>query len=261
MDIPGLHRSGRRIPLEISFAESRNGSGVFFVGFLRDLSERHWGHSRLAAQYAVAELLSTADDEQIALREILACIGEHLGFSTGNLWLVEQDRLVWSAAWHAQETATASFTEASRQRTFTAGEGLPGRVWAQEVPAWIAAIAEDENFPRADAALASGLRSGLGFRVRRGAHVVGVIEYFSNSVRPLEPTLVQILNAVGHQISQFLERKHAQDSLRATEAQYRMLFENSNDAFGVSVDERFVYVNQAYAAMFRYDVPKTLEVS
>ena len=51
------------------------------------------------------------------------------------------------------------------------------------------------------------------------------MEYFSTHVRPLEPTLVQILNAIGQQISQFLARQRAQSALRTTETQHRLIFE------------------------------------
>lgn len=252
IELPGLHRSGREIPLEISFAEARFDSQIFFAGFMRDLSERRWSHARLAAQYAVAEILSVGEDETRVLQDILSSAGEHLGFAAGNLWMVEQDGLRWNGSWHTPAIKTDIFDRASRTQKFSRGEGLPGRAWEQEAPAWITTLAGDTNFSRAEAASAAHLQSGLAFPICRGPRVVGVMEYFSTHVRPLEPTLLQILNAISQQISQFLARKYAQDALLTTEAQHRILFENSNDAFGVSVDEHFLYVNQAFATMFGY---------
>jgi PAS domain S-box-containing protein len=253
IEMPGLHRSGRRVPLEINVAEVRNGEQVFFAGSLRDLSERHWSHARLAAQYAVADILSTADDESHALTEILACVGEHLDFAAGNVWLVRQDRLHWQAAWRAPGFQSDIFESASRAHPLRLGEGLPGRAWADDAPAWIATLEADPNLPRKSAALGVDLRSGLAFPLRSGSQIVGVMEFFSTYVRPLEPTLFQMLAALAKQTAQFLARHRAQHALRDTEAQHRTLFENANDAFGVSVEEQFVYVNQAFAKMFGYD--------
>jgi PAS domain S-box-containing protein len=258
IELPGLHRSGRRVPLEITFAEARDDERVFFAGFLRDLTERHWSHARLAAQYAVADILSTAENEHRALIDIMASIGEHLDFAVGNVWLVRQDRLHWLGAWHAAGVEVDPFDSASRARAFRRGEGLPGRAWADDAPAWIATLENDPNFPRKQIALAANLHSGLAFPLRSGQQIVGVMEFFSTYVRPLEPSLVQILTAVAKQIAQFLARNRAQHALRDTEAQHRTLFENANDAFAVSVGERFVYVNQAYASMFGYDQPDQL---
>ena len=253
IELPGLHRSGRPVPLEITFAEARDGERVFFAGFLRDLTERHWSHARLSAQFAVADILSTAENEHRALTDILATIGQHLDFAMGNVWLVRKDRLHWLGAWHAPGVKVDPFDSASRTRAFCQGEGLPGRAWADDAPAWISILESDPNFLRKQGAFAANFHSGLAFPLRSGKQIVGVMEFYSTYVRELEPTLVQILNALAKQIAQFLARHRAQHALRDTEAQHRTLFENANDAFAVSVGEHFVYVNQAYAKMFGYD--------
>ena len=36
-----LHRDGRDIPVEITFSAAEDGGGVYFVGFMRDITERH----------------------------------------------------------------------------------------------------------------------------------------------------------------------------------------------------------------------------
>jgi PAS domain S-box-containing protein len=53
-------------------------------------------------------------------------------------------------------------------------------------------------------------------------------------------------------ITDISARKQAERALRESEERYRTLFEHSNDALGVSVDEKFAYVNPALARMFGY---------
>lgn len=258
MELTGLHRSGRRVPLEITLAEARYEGRIFFAGFIRDLTERHWSHARLAVQYAVADILSTVENESQALTEVLKAIGEHLGFAAGNVWLVKKDRLQWLSAWHAQGVDVEAFETASRDRTFGKGEGLPGRAWESETPTWITAIEADENFPRARIGLAANLHSGLAFPLRSGTQVFGAMEFFSTYVRSLEPTLIRILTSISQQITQFLTRRRAQQALEDTETRHKTLFENANDALGVSANEQFIYANQAFAKMFGYDEPDEL---
>jgi PAS domain S-box-containing protein len=258
VDFEGIHKSGPRVPLQISFAEARAGSQVFFAGFLRDRSESYWIQARLAAQFAVANILSTAENTDHALQQVLARAGEHLDFATGVIWFVDKDCLRWHSGWQAAHVSAEEFQRASRERTFSRGEGLPGRIWAAGEPASIEAVDTDSNFPRVKAAVAGGLRSGLGFPLSRDGELIGVIEYFSSNVRRLDPSLIQILTAIGQQISQFLARAHAQEALRASEAMHRIIFENANDAFGVSSDEKFVQVNQAFASMFGYRSPEEM---
>jgi len=47
MEVPGLHRSGREIPLELSFGESHSNQRHTFTGMIRDVSERKQALSQL----------------------------------------------------------------------------------------------------------------------------------------------------------------------------------------------------------------------
>ncbi len=40
IELPGLHKTGKEIPLELSFAESKRGGKQFITGIVRDISER-----------------------------------------------------------------------------------------------------------------------------------------------------------------------------------------------------------------------------
>jgi PAS domain S-box-containing protein len=90
---------------------------------------------------------------------------------------------------------------------------MPGRVWSSAQPAWILDVTGDENFPRAEIAVREGLRTALGFPIAVGQQFVGVMEFFSQQVRQSDPELLEMLGALGSQIGQFAERKHAEQEL------------------------------------------------
>lgn len=246
----GLHRSGRSIPVEISFAQARSDHSTFVAAFIRDLTERHWSNALLAAQYAVAEILNTAQDEDTTLSHVLSAVGLHLGFSAANVWMVDGDRLRWHSGWQGPESTSQAFLDESSACTFSRGEGLPGRTWSAGAPTWTSTHEEDSDSSRGKAALASHLYSGVAVPVTSGEQIVAVVEYFSTYVRPLEQTLLQCLTAIGQQISVAIARLRAENALHDTEVQHRTLFDNSNDAFGVSTGEHFIYVNRSFARMF-----------
>src|ERR1700704_895182 len=56
VELPGLHKSGWEIPLEISFGEFSENGRRFFTGIARDITERRRLERRLDAQFQVASI-------------------------------------------------------------------------------------------------------------------------------------------------------------------------------------------------------------
>src|SRR4029450_8868334 len=96
----------------------------------------------------------------------------------GNLWMVDRLSGVLRCVqtWHRPGAEFPSFVRLSRETTFPAGVGLPGRVWGSKEPVWISNVVEDPHFPRLLAACREGLHAGVAFPVPGGADVLGVLE-------------------------------------------------------------------------------------
>ena len=106
---------------------------------------------------------------------------------------------------------------AARARSYP-GVGLPGRVWSSRAPAYIPDIVHDANFPRAPIAAREGLHTAFGFPILLGGDVLGVMEFFSHERRQPDQDLLHMMATIGSQIGQFIERKRAEEALRASEA-------------------------------------------
>src|SRR5712692_4162421 len=116
--------------------------------------------------------------------------------------------------WHAASEQLEKFAEVSRATQFKKGEGLPGRVWQSEKPAWIYDVTVDPNFPRAPAAAEAKLRGGFAFPLFAGRAVNGVIEMFSHHVVEPDTDLLQLIEAFGSQIGLFIERRRIERELQ-----------------------------------------------
>lgn len=211
--VPGLHKNGREVPLELSFGEFVENGRRVFTGIARDITERRRLERRLAVQIEIARIMAESDSLEGAAPRTLQAICASLGCDMGQLWQLDRDAesLRWVAAWQVESLAAQEFEDASRNRAFLKGVGLPGRIWETRTIEAIEDLSIDTNFPRAKIASECGLISGFGFPVMLGDTVMGVMEFFSRDRVTSDPMLIEIMNGIGNQIGQFIERKRAED--------------------------------------------------
>lgn len=219
--IRAVHNGAQDYLLKGQFTEQ------LLVRSLRYAVERNRSQRRLVAQHAVTRILSEAATLADAAPPALRALGSELAWEVGNLWLVDRQARVlrWAEGWHAPGAAVAEFVRVSREKELAPGQGLPGRVWARGEPVWIADVARDGGLTRAAAAESAGLGGAVGFPVRLGKDVLGVLEFFSRETRPPDAELIGMMTCVGEQIGQFVERKRSEAALRESEERLRVLFE------------------------------------
>ncbi|HEV3096011.1 MAG TPA: EAL domain-containing protein [Candidatus Dormibacteraeota bacterium] len=254
VELTGLHRDGRELPIEISVsATSRSGPRVAFVAFVTDISQRRMAERLRSAQFAVTRPLANAATWPEAAPQVLQGICETLGWAAGEFWTVDREAnaLHLEHAWHRPLKDLVSFEAASRELTFARGVGLLGRVWASGRPGWIEDVAGEE--PRASLATRAGLHAKFAFAVTNGRKVTGVIALFSPERRTLDRVTLRAMADIGSQIGQFIERRRAEEELRTSGDRIRAILDNVADGI-VTVDERLTIrsYNPAAERLFGY---------
>jgi PAS domain S-box-containing protein len=237
------------------FADLTPMSKRFAYSMRATVGERQPQSRRLAAQYAVSQVLVEAYDLDDAAPKIYEILGERLGWQAGALWKVDEDSsppvLRRAGHWRSGGSPSGALEEASGSMVFRPGEGLPGRVWERGEPVWVEDILADGRMPRKEPADADGLRGALAFPIVDG-RFVGVFELFRREVLPPDEDLMRTAGLVGGQISQFLERRRAEEErdlalVREREARERAtdILESVDDAFfALDEERRFTYVNR-----------------
>ena len=209
---------------------------------------------RLAGNLAITQILAESPELSEATRRILSSVGEALNWEAAALWIYDKETgtLRLGDIWHTANVNIENFEAASRQQNFAPGVGLPGRVWQQRVPVWIADVADDENFPRATAALADGLRSAFGFPIVSDDELLGIGEFFSHEIREPDDALLAMFRSAGTQIGQFIKRQRAEELLRAKESELAYITDTTPIMLArCSSDLKYVFVNRAYASMLQ----------
>ena len=252
-EVPGLHKDGHLVLLEVSLGHFAQGGRHFFTGILRDLTARKRSERRLGVQHAATRILAEAATLGEATPGILEAIAETLGWQVGAIWTVDRQRQVLRCVevWHAPSTVVPEFEAMSRRITLAPGEGLPGRVWATGEPAWVCDVAGDPNFPRVATARREGLHGGFAFPIRLAGEVLGVVEFFSREIEQPDQALLQMTEAIGNQIGQFMERRRAEEAARESHALVQSVIEGASDAvFVKDLEGRYLMINSAGAAAF-----------
>lgn len=222
---------------------------VVYIG--RDVTERQRTQQRLAAQYAIANILSESNSLDGATYQILGAIGDSLEWDVGEFWTPQNecDRKAAlpnkSARWQQQgDPCAVPVPKLHRVELWTSSpvtrahfldnyelnhaEGIrfAGRVWSAGVPQWITALKEDPDFGRASAIVSAKLRSAFAFPIYNGNEMFGVMTFYRYKQQPPDEHLLQMLTATGNQLGQFMKRKEAEIALHQQQAQTERLLRN-----------------------------------
>ncbi len=168
---------------------------------------------RLGGNLGVTRILAESPALSDATPRIVQTICETLGWEIGGVWIpdLQTNELRCLTYWHAPDVEAKEFEAVSRESAFAPGVGLPGRVWASQKPAWIPDVAKDNNFPRSPYAISAGLHAAFAFPIFFHTKFLGVMEFFSHEIRQPDNALLAMVDSIGGQIGQFLERKRNED--------------------------------------------------
>ncbi len=208
-----------------------------------------------ALDYTVANALAESATLSQATPRLLEGIGDLLGWQAGSLWEIApgDSKLRCVATWLAPGAEVDRFENFRRPREFVPGVGLPGMVWKSGKPEWISDIGSDTRLPRAPAAAEAGLRSALAFPIVGTQGVRGVVEFFATSKRQPDQALMTVMERLGRQIGQQVERRRAEEAVRQSEALRGAVLESALDCVVTMNHEgRIVEFNPAAQTTFGY---------
>lgn len=236
--------TGLRVPLGKLAGEPL---GTLFI--FRDITDRKRAARRHAAHETTRILAESSSLEEAAPR-LGQALSESLGWGVSVVWKVDDGAGVLRCVDVFCRTGIAvpKFAQATRETLFSPGIGLPGRVWSTGRPGWISDVVKDPNFPRAHVAAEEGLHGALAFPITSSAGVVGIIEFFCREIRPPDADLLRMMESIGGQIGQFIERKRTEEALRTSQERFRELAENIKEVFWLTDSEKtqMIYISPGY---------------
>lgn len=203
---------------------------------------------QLAVQHAVTRALTSSGSLEEAVRKILPLVAQSLEAECGLYWSVDpaKTELQCLETW-ARFPGSPAAKQASQHQdqTYSLGDGLPGRVWASQQPAW-------DRLPIADGLISRGHTRpqscpwSFAFPVSVKSTVFGVIQVFGHNGSFENAALSQFMAALGAQLAEFAERKLAEEELSR-------FFEISLDMLCiVGFDGYFKRINPTWSKVLGY---------
>src|SRR5258708_3744962 len=162
-----------------------------------------------ALQSAITEIIASGFDVDQAISQVIQSICLHTDWDFGEAWDYDDtgQTLVYRAQWAPVSTHFPKFQEISRRIAFSPGIGLPWRVWKSVQPLWIPDVVEDTGFLRASFAAREGLHTGVGLPLYSHEKVIGVMSFFSRTLRPPDRELLELFDMIGRHIGLFIEHR------------------------------------------------------
>jgi PAS domain S-box-containing protein len=251
VQLPGHHKDGHEIPVELSIAEYMENGEKRFTGILRDVSERLKAERAMKRQTSVIQLLqdvaiaaNQANNISEAITTALAQVCQHAGAVLGHAYFLQDGPLVTlspSSLWYAAEPEKfAAFRAITEATVLEVGEGLPGRVAQNNAPVWIESLEKDTNFPRKRESVDLKVKSAFGFPISVKGEITAVLEFFSDEESKPDVHLLGAMPSIGAQLGRVIERTGSEESvrhlsvrlLRAQDAERRRIGRELHDSAG-----------------------------
>jgi len=179
----------------------------------RQIEERKRSEERLATEHSITRTLAEAPGAEVAFPSVLRIFCENLGALVACLWLLDDAgaELVPAFVETGKDVRNVSaFVAETRKLKIRRGVGIPGQVWEKGTPVWLPNTVRGPNHPRAELAASIGIHSGLGFPIMIGRQFHGVIEFFTSQPFRSDEHILNMFEAIGSEIGQFIQRKQAE---------------------------------------------------
>jgi PAS domain S-box-containing protein len=204
-----LHADGHEFPVEMTLAVTDHPQGPVFHAFAHDVTSTYRASRFTHVEAAIARGLAEAASSTAAAERVVQALGMKMGWPVAELWLIDEARqMLCCAARHVdRQRPLGSFALDELEP----GTGLPGRVYTQAQPVWIADLASDAGSLRSRAAARIGLHVAVGVPLCTKGQTLGVLCVYGDRIEDPEDTLIALLSGVAAQVGQYWERRRAEE--------------------------------------------------
>jgi PAS domain S-box-containing protein len=194
-----------RIPLDDSWV---------YTLYIHDLTVEKANERRRTTRYAVTHILSETETPQDALPSVLETMCRGLEWDWAACWFRQpgSSMMELHLTWQAKNVDARALERVSSENGFDPGYGFLGEIWRRQSADWIEDLSSDaRGYRRADVALSCGFHSLIAMPIIGRSEVIGVLEFHRRQRRERDSEMLRMLDSMGSQIGQFIERKQVEE--------------------------------------------------
>jgi PAS domain S-box-containing protein len=173
-----------------------------------------------ATELALMHLFASNDPLDELLPRTLDFLCATDRWDAATLWRVDGDVLRAGAMSFTTDAAREKLAPRLASLTFHRGEGTPGRAWESGDLVWIADMFEESMIGRAELAAAAGLHSVVATPLIDEGRVTGVLELFTQAIRPINEPTRRMLARTGSALARMIERRQLLEQIARKGAEW-----------------------------------------
>jgi two-component system NtrC family sensor kinase len=202
---------------------------------------------QLETLYLISATASRELDLGKVLGSTLPLIVEIIGAAGAEVHLMDDEG---GLTWAASHGLAESFVAASRALRLRPDDGIPGQALATMAPVLVEDPAQEPHLLRREATLASGYVAVLCTPLIAQGTPVGVLQLYASDEYQYSAALLPLVQAISEQLAVAIANAHLHQSVRASEAEYRSLVENTPRLiFRLDLDGHCIFVNRTLHIM------------